>query len=120
MLTQEQFTAAKKNFDAAYTLNYAFRNAMIQDDEETRIVEGYQAEGQAYIDQFPMAVRPELERLIKTLDDGDDSEAVNHIYDLLLPYISNKEVFDNDEHEWEAVLMEDDYATFVEIMEDMN
>lgn len=116
MHTPEQYAEIKRVFaNGNDVLDYAYRNLMVGDDEQTRILDCYELSGAEYIAEFPEAIRDRVQELIKQME--TDRLAEEDLAKLLLPYISNRGLADLDFNTWEAVLLSTGYEEYVEATE---
>lgn len=100
-----------------YLVDYTVRNITTGDEEEIRVLELEPSE----YDGFPDSVREEIRALVDAVGykpDGGGDHAVwdrnqDRIVELLLPYISDRALYDSDYGAWEDNLLEtlDDEGT---------
>lgn len=88
-----------------WTINYAYRNAVVQDDEQTRILEEIETNADEFFAEFPEIIREPMRRAIAASD-------WETFANLLVPYITDAELAQRDFPKWESLLLgdEDDAA----------
>jgi hypothetical protein len=96
-----------------YLVDYTVRNITTGDEEEIRVLEITDAE----FEGFPDEIRDEIRSLVAVgveavfghgRPHSDWDTAQEQIVGLLMPYVSNRALFDSDYGQWEENLLEGD------------
>lgn len=127
MYTEADFRLFRAAFDVRNDeVDITFRAVNTGDEEESRLVDRYRSDGQAYIDTFPEAVRADLKPMIETIclsydrPRGEPRQVsveefhttMDKIAKLLEPFISNGVLFAKDPSAWEDALFDDTWEDF--------
>lgn len=127
MLTELEYNNARTEFNNGnHNIDYAVRNLTVLDDEQTRLIEDFETLPR---DVWRRLWRPnlntaEIEHIEALLDFRPNTPWEASICEILMPYISNRELYavwpptyDND-LTWEHVFFADTYAEYVELESD--
>jgi hypothetical protein len=99
-INRNNFNVWMDNFNKNNNNNvdYAIRNCTVGDEEQIRLWEN----PEDYVDNVPIEVRDQLRKLIVELEAEKDGVEEN-IIELLMPYMSNRDVYEFDYPLWETL-----------------
>lgn len=116
-ITEEEFNHYKQEFqNGNNAIDYAYRNAVVLDEEETRILDDYENMDNS---EWRNLWKPQLsDDYIEELEAAINSRDWEMVADILEPHISNRQLSLDDFYTWEAILLSSDYEDFLGYIEE--
>ena len=106
IVTKNEFQDIIKTFNKGnWSINYAIRNLTTMDEEQTRLWDDQNNWLEAWGETITEKELKELTKLMANLENAKDLEKrERRINEILLPYINNKKLYDENYSVWESLL----------------
>lgn len=89
-------------------IDYALRNVDVMDDEQTRLLEDIDADCQVFCNEgMPATDAQALKEKLHQIKDQDLSDEWDTVREMLLPWISHKDLYAQSSQKWEDAFWRD-------------